>query len=190
VTQLLWTIAGARRPGVEERRPGLYVVREELAKHWRVRRKVMGCRTWGEVRALGEDVHVEVLGLAGYGEYGDFVGHFEITGTAPGLSPSPVDEAEHALISAEGAPADDVSFAAYDLGACADGDWPPSTYRLVAESVTHELASRFGTLWETNFNGLYAVLDPNQRVALFDELAERGHDLVETPWLSELVDTF
>jgi hypothetical protein len=34
------------------------------------------------------------------------------------------------------------------------------------------------------------VIDPGKRVALFDELAALGHDLTETPWLSELVDTF
>jgi hypothetical protein len=107
------------------------------------------------------------------------------------LAPPPVDEAEHALISAEDMPTDDQAFAAYaDLGACADGDWPPSTYRLVADSVPREVATRFGTLWETNFNGFYAVLDPGKRVALFDELAALGNDLAETPWLSELVDTF
>jgi len=166
-------------------------VNEELAEHWRVRRKVLDCRTWAEVRALGDDVLIEVLGLAGYGGYDDFLGHFEITGTAPGLSPSPVDEAEHALISAEDTPADDQPFAAYDdLSACADGDWPPSAYRLVADSVPHELSTRFGTLWETNFNGIYAILDPDQRVALFDELTTLGDYLTETPWLSELIDTF
>lgn len=191
MTELLWTIADARRPGSGDRRPGLYVVNEELAEHWRVRRKVLDCRTWAEVRALGDDVLIEVLGLAGYGGYDDFLGHFEITGTAPGLSPSPVDEAEHALISAEDTPADDQPFAAYDdLSACADGDWPPSAYRLVADSVPHELATRFGTLWETNFNGIYAILDPDQRVALFDELTTLGDYLTETPWLSELIDTF
>ena len=65
MTRLLWTIADARRPGGGERRPGLYVVNEELAEHWRLRRKVLDCRTWGEVRALGDDVHLEVEGLAG-----------------------------------------------------------------------------------------------------------------------------
>ena len=191
MTRFAWTIAPARQPGQPDRRPVLYVVAEELAEHWRVRQRVLGCRTWGAVRDLGDDIHREVLGLAGYGDYDDFVGHFEITGTAPGLAPSPVDEAEYALINAGDVPSDDDAFAAYDdLGACADGDWPPSIYRLVADSVPHELVTRHGTRWETNFNGIYAVFEPDRRTALFNELRALGHDLVETPWLSEFVETF
>ena len=186
MTRFLWTIAPADDLGIDEYGDVLFVMTAELAEHWRVRTQVLSCDTWGEVRALGDDVYLEVLGLAGYGDYDDFVAHFAITGEAPGITPSPVDEAEHATISAGDLPDDGDAFSVYDLGACIDGDWPPSPCSLVFDSVPFELIKRFGTLWVTTFNGDYGLLKVEHRSAVFAELEALGHELVETPWISEV----
>lgn len=165
------------------------MINEELSRHWLPRRRVLECTTWAEVRALGEEIYTEVLGRAGYDDFDTYMAHFEITGTAPSLAPSPVDEAEHALKNTAGAPADDAKFYAYDdLPACADGDWPPSAYRLVADSLPADLLARFGTTWETNFNGVFAVLEAERREELIAELTSRGFHVEESAQIADLID--
>ena len=157
----------------------LFVVDECDLEHWAPRLSVLHCDTWGKVRELGDEIYAEVLGLAGHGEYRDLVAHFAIQGTAPGISPSPAIEAEHALNALDKLPDDDESFSARDLGACADGDWPPSIYYLVAEAVPSEVLEAYGETWETNFNGTYGILDATQREVAFAALEAAGYALEE-----------
>ena len=188
MTGLVWTVAETRGHGGQVQ-AYVFVLPVEVARYWQQRRQVLTCGTWGEVRRLGDEIYAEVLGLAGYGKYDDLVGHFSIEGTAPGLSPSPVDEAEHLLRSLEELPSDESEFQAYDdLAACADGDWPPSIFYLMAEHVPKALVERYGTSSMTNFNGLYASLDGSSAEEVLAVLTEQGHELSEAPWLTQLLD--
>lgn len=169
--------------------PLLFVPPEAVARHWLERQQVLGCSTWGEVRALGREIYEEVLGLAGYGSFHEYIGHFRIEGAAPGLSPSVVDEAEQALLRAAGPPGDDVSFEAYnDLGACADGDWPPSIYYLLAKHVPEELLARYGQRWVTVINGIYASIGAEHSDAVLGALRARGDVIVRGDWVRALLD--
>ncbi len=169
----LWVIADGRGLA-EERRPLLFVLPEDVATYWRPRRKVLECSTWGEVRALDTEVHAELLGMAGHGSFDEFTANFDIVGEAPGLKPSPVDEAEQLLISLEDLPDDEESFAPYDdVSAIADHDWPPAVYRLLATSVPEEIIRAFGVRWMTTINGDFASFEADMKDSVLKALSRR-----------------
>ena len=191
----LWVVADAIGRGKEGKRsPHLFILPADEAEHWRARTAVLSCKTWGEVRALGPGIYEEVLGLAGYGDYDDYIAHFAIGGTAPEISPTMEGEATHALRSAEGPPADETPFHARDdLPACGDGDWPPSIYYLMYECHDVTVLKEYADVWETSFNGTYAAIPAQHKEAVFAHLAENPDDvdddidIEEAPWLVELL---
>lgn len=190
MTKLKWWESYADAP-VEFSGQCLFVLSEEDVDRCVPRMKVLECQTWGDVRALGTDIHAEVLGLAGYGEYDELVAHFSIQGVAPNLTPSPILEAEHVLQGLEDLPDDADPFDAYDdLGACADGDWPPSVFYLVANAVPSDILDAFGERWFTTFNGTYGILDAGQREAIFQAFAAAGDELSEDSRIGDLISTY
>ena len=190
MTKLSWWESAADAP-VELPGPFLLILTKEAVDHWVPRVKVLECANWGEVKQLGAEVYSEVLGLAGYGDYDELVAHFKIQGVAPNLSPSPVVEAEHVLQALDDLPEDGDPFSAYkDPGACADGDWPPSIYYLVAESVPSELLDIFGERWFTTFNGVYAILDSTKRDDIFNALTADGFVLNEDSRIGDLMPEY
>jgi len=182
---LLWTVAANYWNSVESDEQ-LIVVDKQTAEELRLVVQALDCATWGEVRALGTEVYRDMLGMAGYGEYEDYVRHFQIQGTVP-LAPPPQARAEHAELAELGPPADDDPFEPQDFPAYQDGDWPPMVASLVASSVPGHILDEFGQAWDTIFNGEMAVIPASNKDAVLAALIEDGHSLQEADWLHELL---
>lgn len=154
----------------------LIILPSEVVSEWLPIVSVLGCETWADVKALGPDIYYEVLGLAGHGEYADFIRGFDVAGEAPALAPSPEALAEYLRLSDEGVPSDDEPFEAFnDIPAVADGDWPPNVHLLMAERLPSEVLERFATIRQTVFNGDFAHIPLADSPGVFGCLEELGH---------------
>lgn len=154
----------------------LIILPSEVVAEWLPLVSVLKCETWADVKALGPDVYCEVLGLAGHGDYADFVRGFDATGEAPAWSPPPEALAEYLRLSDGGIPEDDESFEAFnDIPAVADGDWPPSVHLLMADRLPSEVLERFAKIRQTVFNGDFAHIALTHRSAVLELLEQLGH---------------
>ncbi|NBP25474.1 MAG: hypothetical protein EBU81_13185 [Proteobacteria bacterium] len=140
---LLWQVTPAFGAGIEEDEQ-LVVISKDQALRLRPQVKALSCRTWGEVKALGLAVYQEMLGMAGYGEYEDYIRHFDIQGQIP-VAPDERTVTEHAERSATGLPDDEEPFDGESLPAFEDGDWPPMVAALVSDSVPGDILSEYGS---------------------------------------------
>ena len=153
----------------------LLLIPEEVLNEWLPMVAVLKCSTWGEVRALGPAVHQEVLGIAGYGEFADYIANFAVTGEAPGITPGPDAFERFAAQQDAEIPADDQEFDAFsDIPMAADGDWPPSVHLLMAEHLPAEVLQAFATWTRTTFNGDYAHIPLARRGEVLSVLEEMG----------------
>lgn len=180
---LLWQVTPTFGAGIEEDEQ-LVVISKDQALRLRPQVKALSCRTWGEVKALGPAVYQEMLGMAGYGEYEDYIRHFDIQGLIP-LAPDDRTVAEHAVRSATGLPDDDEPFDGESLPAFEDGDWPPMVAALVAGSVPGDILSEYGYIWDTVFNGEMAAIPASQQDSVRQALLQQGFILEQVDWLHE-----
>jgi hypothetical protein len=164
--------------------PLLYVVTTADVDYWIPRLPVLRCATWGEVRALGLPLYCEVLELVGHGSYDQMLAHFRERDAALSQAPPAVVEVQPEF---EDLPRDGDAFNAHaDIGMCAEGDWPPSLYSMVATAVPEGILEQYGEWWFTTMNGMYAVLDASRKDAVLRALIDEGHTLVEDPRIKEL----
>ena len=168
----------------------LVVLPRETFEHWMERVPVLHCSTWGELReTVSIEVYLEVCGLCGYGSFEEYTRHLEITGTAP--LPGAAEVAAASYDPDAEAPGDDAGFEAQrDIGACADGDWPPSVAWLMNEELPAEIVETYATVGMTVFNGAQAEIPARHRKAVLRDLEALGYRLVEEPGLGDLVNCF
>lgn len=74
-------------------------------------------------------------------------------------------------------PPDDAAFDIRDVGAVADGDWPPMITSASFEVLPEDLQKRFGKLADTTFNGDYLSIPPEAEAELVAELRARGYEV-------------
>ena len=165
----------------------LLVLPRTIYEYWVRRLDVLDCGTWGDVRDIGDDVYSEVLGLAGYGTFEEFSEHLEITGEAPLVGSREValdawQKADHRL------PGHDDEFAANDIPAVADGDWPADVRYLMNEYLPEEILRKQGTTYMTVMNGVYAELNLADREAILQSLTSLGALVVREPGLARFVE--
>jgi len=154
----------------------LFILPSDVIDHWLPRMAVLECTSWGQVKALGPEIYEEVLGIAGYGDYADYIRGFDVAGVAPLLTPPPEALAEYLRLSGEEPPADDDPFSAFDaMPMVADGDWPQSFHVLMAEELPPEIIERFATIQQTVFNGDFAHIELVHKDAVFEVLEQMGH---------------
>lgn len=167
----------------------LIVLPQAEYEYWVRRLDVRSCSTWGEVRALGDDVYAEVLGLAGYGTFEEYSQHLAIQGEAP-LIGAEQTAREQWLASDHDLPDLDDDFDVNSLGAFADGDWPPSVNYLMHALLPDELVRNHGSTYMTVLNGVQATLMVDHRDAVLAEMASRGYTMVREPGLGRFVEPF
>lgn len=177
MTTYVWTEVSGFGIGDEGDGDGeLLIVPEQVLTEWLPMTEVLGCRTWGEVRALGPAVYRESLGIAGFGEFAEYVANFDITGQAPGLAPGPEARTRFLNQQEAGLPPDDQSFdAVNDIPMVADGDWPPSVHLLMGEHLPAEVLEEFAAWTYTTFNGDFAHIALDRKAAVLLRLEELGH---------------
>jgi hypothetical protein len=103
---------------------------------------------------------LEVLGLAGYGDFEEYAGHLGLGTTVPGA----LDEGlrSFAATSEADLPDDDDPFGLEsDIPASADGDFPPDHHLPMHELLPPQTVE-LGEEYETNFNGTFVSFDASQ----------------------------
>jgi len=185
VKTCLWSIAHNSWNNVDES-DQLIIVDKATAEDLRIVVQALNCATWGEVRALGPEVYREMLGMGGYGEYADYIRHFDIQGSVP-VAPPPQARVEYDELAELGPPADDEPFEPQGFPAYEDGDWPPMVASLVANCVPGHILDAYGEVWSTVFNGDMAVIPASNKNAVLEALQEDGYTLEEVDWLHELL---
>ncbi len=182
-TELVWAVVPA--PWADEE--NLVVLARSTFEHWSKRIPVLACSSWGDLRrAITPEVYAEVCGLCGYGSFEDFTTHLDITGSAPlpHLRTAAADVYDADAVP----PGDDEPFSAYDdIGACADGDWPPAIPYLMNQELPSEILDRYAERTETNFNGTFATLLASDKAAVLHDLETLGYRVVEDPELRALI---
>ena len=175
MTVFVWAESGIVEPD-ESDESELLIVPEAVLDRWLPMAHVLGCSTWGDVKKLGSDVYLEVLGMSGYGEFADFIANFAVTGQAPGIAPGPKAIAEWAAKQDEEFPADDQYFEAYnDIPMVADGDWPPDIHLLIGETLPEDVVNEFALWTYTTFNGDFARIPLKHKKAVLAKLDQMGH---------------
>jgi len=175
MTVFVWAESGIVAPD-ESDESELLVVPEEVLDRWLPMADVLGCSTWGDVKELGSDVYLEVLGMSGYGEFADFIANFAVTGQAPGIAPGPEAIAEWTAKQDEEFPTDDQYFEAYnDIPMVADGDWPPDIHLLIGETLPEAVLNEFALWTYTTFNGDFARIPLKHKEAVLTKLVQMGH---------------
>jgi hypothetical protein len=134
------------------------------------------CHTWGELRnQASPEKFQEIAGLAGYEDFGAQSAHLLIGKPVPGALAAARAEFEEDTEL----PDDDAEFNAYDIGAVADGDYPPYIYYLMALHVPSDLIDAHGEQYETVFNGTYARFDAAAAKPVIDGLVAAAHSCTE-----------
>ena len=158
-----------------------------MVEYWLQRVPVLSCTTWGEVRAaVSPEVYREVLDLAGYGSFEDYIEHLQISGSVP--LPGVTDEAaaQYAEVSDE-LPEDDQPFdASNDIPACADGDWPADPLYLMNRHLPDEVLDEFAETYTTSFNGDFSMIPWDSAEAVLARLVDLGFTLREDDRVSHL----
>ena len=139
------------------------------------------CTTWGELRAKSDPkLYTEILGMAGYGEFADAAAHLLIGREVPGALAAAVANFD----PDRQPPGDDDPFQWFDqIGAAADGDYPPDPRFLMNLQVPGDLIDAHGERFNTVFNGVYARFPASAANAVIGELERRGHPCVSDPAL-------
>lgn len=190
MTTYVWTeISESNLDGTEDSE--LLIIPEEVLHTWLPMMAVLECRAWGEIKALGPTVYQEVLGIAGYGEFADYIANFAVTGQAPGLLPGPEAIERFAAQQEADVPADDDDFEPYDaIPMVADGDWPPSIHLLMADHLPEEVLQKYATWTHTVFNGDFAHIALEHKDATLEMLSALGHAHREDGRVYDLVGPF
>jgi hypothetical protein len=162
--------------------PALIVLPRSVALGIAERVRILGCKTWGAVRAdASPDVYQEVLELAGYGSFEDFAQHLSVGAAVPGALEEAKDQYER--VGSE-LPDDGEPFDAYrDVSAFADGDWPVPIQLAMHDFLPRDIVERYGTSYETNFNGTFVELDAQHRAQIIADLEREGFTCREDPQL-------
>lgn len=190
MTTYVWTeISESNLDGTEDSE--LLIIPEELLLEWLPMMAVLECRTWGEIKALGPAVYQEVLGIAGYGEFADYIANFAVTGQATGLLPGPEAVERFAAQQEDGVPADDGDFEAYNaIPMVSDGDWPPNIHLLMADNLPAEVLQKYATWTHTVFNGDFAHIAIEHKDAILEMLSALGHAHRQDNRVHDLVKAF
>jgi len=188
MTEYVWADTGLiHLDGTEELE--LLIVSEEVMEFWVPRVDVVSCTTWGQVKALGSDVYQEVLRLAGYGEFADFIAGLAIAGQVPRVDPGPEQIVEWMSKHDSGFPADGQGFEAlYDIPLVAEGEWPRGVHRLIAETVPAAILSEFADWTRSSTNGDFARIPFEHKDAVLDKLGKSGHSYRYDSRVRELED--
>ena len=187
MTVYLWAEGGEiHSDGTDESE--LLIIPERVLEAWLPLVDVLACGTWGEVKALGPAVYQEVLGIAGYGEFADFIANFAVTGQTPGLAPGPDAIADWMSKQEAEVPSDEQGFDAYnDIPMVADGDWPPHIRLLMADNLPAEVLGEFAQWTYTSFNGDFARIPLDHKEEVFAKLKQSGHAYREDPRVLRLI---
>ena len=175
MTEYVWADTGLiDLDGTEESE--LLILPEQVMETWLPRVDVLSCSTWGQVKALGPAVYEEVLRLAGFSGFAEFIANLTTAGQAPEIDPGPEAIAEWISKHDSGFPADGQSFDALnDLPLVAEGEWPPSVHRLIAETVPNSVLSEFADWTRSSRNGDFARIPLEHKDAVLRELERLGH---------------
>ncbi|MFN2250673.1 MAG: hypothetical protein ACK2UL_02040 [Anaerolineae bacterium] len=164
----------------------LVVLPREAFEHWHPRVEALECSTWGELRReVPREVYEEICDLCGYGTFEAYTQHLDITGMVP--LPGAHQMAAERYDPDATPPADDEPFRPDNIGAYADGDWPPAAAFLMYETLPDDILDEYAETWMTVFNGAYAKISVEHRRAVLDDLAALGYALTEEPRLHDLV---
>lgn len=166
----------------------MYLLPNQTIHELERRHRVLDCSTWGEVAELGDDIHREVLGVAGYGTADEFVAHLLIQGAAP--LPNLVGQALDDYDPTATPPTPDDPFDAESLDAYNDGDWPPHPCFLMAQLVPAQLIERFGESYWTTFNGQYANLRSVDIDDILASCSDYGINAEHSASLDDIISTF
>ena len=190
MTAYVWAESGSVEPdGTDESE--LLIVPEDVMETWLPMGEVLRCSTWGQVKSLGPEVYQEVLNIAGYGEFADYIANFAITGQAPGIVPGPEVLAEWAAKQDAEFPVDDEQFDAFnDIPMVADGDWPPDIHLMIGENLPAPVLDKFAEWTYTTFNGDFANIPLRHKAALLSRLEQLGHTHREDHRVFRLIHEF
>jgi hypothetical protein len=134
------------------------------------------CSTWGELRAKADpEMYDQILGMAGYGEFADSAAHLLVGREVPGA----LATASANFDPDRQPPGDDEPFLPFDqIGAAADGDYPPDPRFLMNLHVPGDIVDAHGEHFETVFNGVYARFPASTAEVVISDLERRGHTCV------------
>ena len=134
------------------------------------------CSTWGELRTKADPkLYDQVLGMAGYGEFADSAAHLLVGREVPRA----LATAKANYEPTQQPPGDDEPFRPFDqIGAAADGDFPPDPRYLMNLHVPSDIVDAHGERFETVFNGVYARFPESAAETVISDLERRGHTCV------------
>jgi hypothetical protein len=134
------------------------------------------CSTWGDLQRKSDaKLYAEILGMAGYGEFGDYAAHLLVGREIPGALAMAAAEFD----PDQQPPGADEPFLPFDqIGAAADGDYPPDPRYLMNLQVPGDIVDAHGERFESVFNGTYARFPASAVDAVISELERRGHTCV------------
>ena len=175
MTEYVWADTGLiHLDGTEESE--LLIVPDEVMEFWLPRVDVVGCTTWGQVNALGPAVYQEVLRMAGFGEFADFIANFATSEQLPGAKPGSEALAEWISRHDSGFPIDGQSFdALFDIPIVAEGEWPPRVHSLIAETVPDAVLNEFADWSLSSGNRDLARIPLEHKDAVLHKLEQLGH---------------
>lgn len=149
-----------------------HVLEDLVAKH-----KALQCMTWGDVRrTCSKELFEELLGLAGFGTYEEYVAHLEVGRPVPGARELATQEYWDDAVEF---PTDDTIFPGHSLPAVADGDWPTGRFILMWELLPEAVIDKYAYCYDTIFNGEACEFDPAKRDQIIAELERLGFTCVE-----------
>jgi len=142
--------------------------------------------TWGDLRKIAcAATYQEILDLAGYGSLDAYLSKLDVGVPVPGAE----EEALRAYSEKVGQPlpADDEPFDAGQIGACADGDFPPDPRLLMFEHLPSDVVEKFGSVKNTVFNGTFVTFESPQRDEILAALETDGYRCTEDQSLIDCV---
>jgi hypothetical protein len=157
----------------------MFLLPEAPARYWLRHQSVLDCTTWGDVRAIGPDVYVSVLGLAGDEELEEFGPVFSSEGELTSDPADLLDKAEALINTRSSLPDDSESLDLESLWGFDDGDWPPSVHVLMRSYVPNFIQMYYSIRFETVLQGTFVFIPAQYSQEVCDELTEAGHDVVQ-----------
>jgi hypothetical protein len=162
----------------------LWIIRRETFEYWRPRLDVFDCSTWADVAELGEEVYHEVLGMAGYSEFEEYIAHLKIHGSV--ALPDAELIAREIFDKHQIPPSPEDPFDAERLPSVGDGDWPPHIAAMMASDLPDEVLDKWAYVYETSYNGTYAVIEAKNATAAKRELRQLGFKVTEEPMVGAI----
>ena len=178
MTKYLWTEVESLGPGEGVSRQML-VLPEGIASYWLRHLEVLNCSTWAEVQALGPDLYVAVLGLAGDEDLLDFGPKFSNTGEMTSDPESLLAEAEQILAGRPDLPNASEPLQVEQLWGYGDGDWPPSVHVLMRQYLPAAIQERFSIRVNTYLQGDLVFVPAQYVNEVRGELTSGGDVVVE-----------